>query len=655
MADELDVLGIIEVSYREDESVEALDKKEEYFIEMRRKTLEELGKTEAEINEDLEEQRRKINEADKKKQFDAEKKRLEDLSKYAATLEERNDAKRQKLRMEQAEQLSEATAGAMKGAINAFNGTYEKITKSAQFYGDLLGKMETRLLGSGKTYSSVADMVSKAFAVSPFFSMENVMKKTSEFVEKGIAYNVELRASMATLSDKIANTFDALDATLLRTVRMQQQDSTQARLGMENALNKFLNSQYKDTSYLNGLSDQVSAALIEATATMTLNANQSTSKEDNGMKTSTAFEYAVQKVLGSMYSVGVSDNLIMSLATGLGYLGSGNVTGLNSNNALETLLVSAANRSEGTSYGDMLINGMKTSDVTGILMGLHDLVSEISQSGNVVAMQQYAEVFGMTMSDLTSILNLTSKDIQTISSDLLTYDDMVTNLNNELSFTNLYRRSSGTEIIDNLLGNFIGNAGKNMGTSPASYFAWQLAGMVNEFLDGIDTGIDFQPWGMGGHLNLSIGDITKAVTVAGGLASGLPSVLSGLSSIGGVNLNALENAERVSRGDVSKLSSLTEGRHESAKEGVVDTNEDSMLKTADQQADQQANKVVDEDLDEQKKQLEEQQKALERIDDNVSFIVQMLNTTGIVIRGRAGETVEDIFSGTTDVLSFINR
>lgn len=624
---------------------ETIEHSHEYYVKLRTKELEAQYKKEEKyaknrqalekkINEQLEKDKNDLIEYNKKRSREEDHKKLiedaENRIKHAATVQEQKDAERQKLRLEQEEQIANQTGKAIKAALDGYNGLYDKITESAKWYGNLVGSMETRLLGSGKTYSSVADMLSRTFAISPFFSMQKVMEKTNDFIKEGIAYNVELRASMQVVSEKIATTFNAMDATLTRLVRIQQSDSTQARLGMENALTKFFNNQYKDTSYLNSTSANVRAYLLEAQSQM-------------DKKNSTEFEYTVQKWLGSLYSVGASENLINKLAEGIGYLGSGNLTSLTGDTALTSLLVSAANRGGGKSYGEIATEGITNYDVSDIMVGLYDLVKEISDTDNIVALKEYASVFGLTVSDLTSILNLSVDDLKLISEDMLTYDNMLTNLQNELKFSKLYQRSSGAEIADNLLQNLIDNAGKGIGGSPIGYFAWQMAGMVNEFLSGIETGVDIQPFGIGTHLNLSIGDLTKAATVTAGLASGLGSILTGIGSIGGIALRNLENAEVVERG--SGVSIISEGTKQSQTKYVGDTSESAILDTANAQADDTASKVMDQNVDEEQEKMKKMQSDMSDINDNVAFIVQLLNSSGIVIRGRANETSEAVFSG----------
>ena len=97
---------------------------------------------------------------------------------------------------------------------------------------------------------------------------------------------------LATLSDKMVTTFDVLDNTLQRMIRIQQADLTMSQLGSEAQLTKFLNSQFEDTSYLNTMYDSVLAAFTDSISSMDKN-------------NATSFTYAVQKWVASLYSVGL--------------------------------------------------------------------------------------------------------------------------------------------------------------------------------------------------------------------------------------------------------------------------------------------------------------------------------------------------------------
>ena len=110
----------------------------------------------------------------------------------------------------------------------------------------------------------------------------DIVEQVKTLVGQGISFNVTQRAFLNTIKDKIATTFNAADGTLLRLIRIQQQDSTAARLGMESMLTSFMNNMYETTEYLQNLSTNVRQSLMEAMAL------QSTTD-------AVAFEYQVQK------------------------------------------------------------------------------------------------------------------------------------------------------------------------------------------------------------------------------------------------------------------------------------------------------------------------------------------------------------------------
>ena len=118
--------------------------------------------------------------------------------------------------------------------------------------------------------------------MSPYIKQEDLANNVQAMVTSGIAFNIEQRAFLQTIKSKIADTFDATNGTLLRLIRIQQADSTAARLGMESSLTAFLNNMYENTEYLKQVSDGVKANLEEAMSLM--------SAVD-----AVGFEYSVQK------------------------------------------------------------------------------------------------------------------------------------------------------------------------------------------------------------------------------------------------------------------------------------------------------------------------------------------------------------------------
>ena len=128
----------------------------------------------------------------------------------------------------------------------------------------------------------MSDTITQNVGVSPFVQQKDVVEKLKSLVGQGISFNVEQRAFLETIKDKIADTFEATDASLVKLVRIQQADSTAARLGMESALTSFLNNMYETTEYMQQAADSIRANIYEASALMEA-------------EKATEFEYQVQK------------------------------------------------------------------------------------------------------------------------------------------------------------------------------------------------------------------------------------------------------------------------------------------------------------------------------------------------------------------------
>ena len=128
----------------------------------------------------------------------------------------------------------------------------------------------------------MSDTITQNVGVSPFVQQKDVVEKLKSLVGQGISFNVEQRAFLETIKDKIADTFEATDASLVKLVRIQQADSTAARLGMESALTSFLNNMYETTEYMEQAANSIRANIYEASALMEA-------------EKATEFEYQVQK------------------------------------------------------------------------------------------------------------------------------------------------------------------------------------------------------------------------------------------------------------------------------------------------------------------------------------------------------------------------
>lgn len=367
-----------------------------------------------------------------------------------------------------------------------------------------------------------------------------MLSSLNELVAQGISYNLEQRAFLQTVTDKVVTTFNALDGTLLAMVRLQQQDTTQARMGMEAQLTKYLNSTYEDSSYLNSLYDTVTGNLFEAESQL-------------GRNASIELEYVVQKWLGSLYSVGVGSNFISTIAQGLGYLGSGNVDALNSNSSLQNLLVMAANRS-GQDYSSILTQGLNADTANKLLQGITEYVQEISRSNNQVVRSQYAQLFGMTLSDMTAMLNLSSKDLVSISSNMLSYGDTIKELNSQLA--SVGSRMHLSEMINNVFDNFMTGIAGNIAGSANQYITWKVVDLVEQATGGIAIPT-ISVMGNMVDLNTTITGLMKTGIVGMNIIGQIGNIIGGLSNGGSLSLNNWSGNESTSRG--SGFGAITSG------------------------------------------------------------------------------------------------
>ena len=362
-----------------------------------------------------------------------------------------------------------------KGLTDALNKGLDQVSEAIDDVTSHRTKIMARLQGYGGDeydYSGMLGTVSRNLATSPYVTQRAFMKKLDEAVDKGIAYNVEQRTFLATITDEIATTFDAFDSNLMRIVRLQQADSTAARLGMEAALTKTFNQVFSDTSYLKDMYDSVTQAIVDSEATMS-------------RERATEFEYTVQKWLGSLYSLGASSNLINQIAQGLNYLGTGDVQALASNSPLQTLFAMSASRAEGLDYADLLVQGLDASNTNKLMKAMVEYLKEIAvtNKANNVVKAAYGDLYNMSLADMRAITSLSSSDITSIYAENMSYGDMTNSLSNQ--FSSISKRLRTGEMIKNVLDNFVYSIGSEISQNAVSYTIWQVTDLIEKATGGI--------------------------------------------------------------------------------------------------------------------------------------------------------------------------
>lgn len=423
---------------------------------------------------------------------------------------------------------------------NGIKDTEEQITNAINSFYQYQAKMEARLQGSEKNYGDSLRLITQNIGLSPNIKQRDVAAKLQALIESGIAYDVEARAYLGVIAQDIASTFEVTNATLNRMIRLQQADTTASRLGMEAYLTKFYNKLFSDTSYLTDRFDDVTDAIFEASA----NLEKAQSIE---------FEYAVQKWLGALYSLGLSSSTVNTIAQGLNYLGTGDVEALNSNSQLTTLFGMSASKA-GIPYAEILTNGLDASGTNKLLEAMVKYLKEIAEQtvdNNVVA-KSYANILGITTSDLKVMQSLDSTTINSIANNMMEYKDTLSELNYQMS--QISKRVHLSTKLSTLGDNALLTAALNVGDSKILYPLW----WATNIMKGITGGIDIPAAhfaGTGLDIKATVEDLMlTGIAGAGMLSSLLRALGNGVSSpFGTTDLSKWGYEEKLSRGTVPTI------------------------------------------------------------------------------------------------------
>ena len=379
-------------------------------------------------------------------------------------------------------------------------------------YAQYQSAINVRLQGTNQTFQSLQKSLLNNVGITPYIKTQNMLNNLQALVESGISFNLEQRAFLMSISDKIAATFDANTSTLRRIIRLQQEDSTAGRLGMEAYMTRFMNSMFENTEYLVDSFDTVTDALVEATSQMTT-------------QMGVEFEYVVQKWLGSLSSVGLSSNTVSNIAQAIGYLASGDVSGLESS-SMQQLLVMAASRA-GLDYGKMLTGGVTTKQANTLLGSLVTYMQEIASSDSNVVRNQFAQTFGLTMSDLRAAANLSATDITNISKNLLSYTGAITELESQMG--EIGSRLSLAEMLENVKDNAMYSMFSTIAASPALYALWSITDMIQSYTGGINIPA-FSVLGTGVDVNTTVENLMKLGIMGAGSLGMIGDIISGIGN-----------------------------------------------------------------------------------------------------------------------------
>ena len=509
------IKGIKEESEYWKKQITALEK---FQKEQDKKRLDELTKKYLDIEKTLQKQRLKNAKEEQKQRLEAKKEELElerltyeDMVKNTST-------------------FFKSVGGLVKTNIQSKALDFDKLidkfvttvgqqmTATMKEFAKYQSSIDTRLQGSGKSwggvlgYSGLYNNIMTTVGINPYIKTQDMLSNLNKLVSEGIAFNLEQRTFLATVSEKVASTFDAFDSNLARIIRLQQADITASRLGMEAYTTRLLNSLFSDTSYLNSGYDIVSSNLVEATSQLSAQAG-------------VEFEGTIQKWLGALSSVGLSDTAVGNLSQALGYLATGDISGMSSS-PVQNLLVMAASRA-GLSYADMLSKQITLDETNALLESVVEYLQEIGSSTNQVVKNQYASTFGMSVSDIRAAQNLSAQDLATLRGAGLSYGGTIDELYSQLG--QVSSRTHIGEMLNNLWENTQYSFYANLAGNPALYALWQVTDMIQGLTGGINIPF-ISTLGTGVDLNTTVENLMKLGIVGVGSLGMIGDVINGMGS-----------------------------------------------------------------------------------------------------------------------------
>lgn len=407
--------------------------------------------------------------------------------------------------------------------ISQINGTITKwVDNSAEALKGIYGFVTANLEGSGKTFDSIEDVLSKAIGEGgTLFKQQEYLSTIAKLSSQGIANNIEQRALLAQMASKTVSQFNITNNALLRLIRLRKQDMSAQIFGMESALKRALNAQFGDSSYLNELFDSVTSSLVDAVST-------------KKWSEATPFYGVLQSYLGSMHEAGVGSDFINAIARGINALGSGNVADLQSNETINRLFLLSMERI-GMDYADVLQNGLSADKADALLNSVINYLKQISKNtnDNNVLKNSYSKLFNLSMADMRAIDGLKPVRLN------MTDSKAIQEARNQLRKVN--QRTLVSEQINNLMENAKFAFGENIATSKGRYLTFKTSSTILDFINKISGGGKVASGSMtlngilkvakaGAALGLAGSALLPAVNMIKSVAMGAKDVVTGNSS-----------------------------------------------------------------------------------------------------------------------------
>ena len=553
------------------------------------KAYEETKKLVAEKNKDLDEAKKQVLAQMETAKGD-ELKKLEDTYSRIEEEKEKNNNKLkkadedyQKAKFEKdkenqgilAKNLSAMLASGLTAITAGIKSTIDKVM-------DTQAIMSYNLIGTGKSLAQTSGLLNRAINGMGVVRQEKVYDKLNSLITGGIVYNAEQRAYLAALSEELGMGFQVESAGLTRLVNLQREDLTLNRMAIQDSLKTFLNQNYQTSQYIKEGFQSVAESLLEAQSFME-------------SRSAIQLESTVQKWLGTLSSLGMSQGTITSLATAIGKLGSGNLSSL-SGDKMQTLMILGASKT-GQDYAEMLTHGVNAQQAEMLMAGIASYLTEVAGRDSNVVKSAFSDLLGISFSDLKAITNLQGNYPTNINLDT-TGKQMMMKVDSSIYLSTK---------LHNILENLKWSTGSDIATSQTKYLLYKGIDMISNLVGGALSGITIKIGGLFGGVDTDLGKIAEMIpeVLLAGMA--VPQMISGVfngigSLFGGGQAWSIlrrlgptgRNRMVTSAGNFSILS----GSSQSGSSGSVimsDTGETEMLDSAKTSSKDTANKTYDEE------------------------------------------------------------
>ena len=344
----------------------------------------------------------------------------------------------------------------MTSALNSY------VDEGARFLATNKGAINAALYGMEGTADRFSEFFDRAndVAGTTLFKLDDYLSEIRTLTSSGIGQGVEVAALLTTVADKTVPKFNATNAYLRRLVLLGEKDATQRFFGLESIIQKSLNEQFGESSYLNQLFDSVNANLQDAIANLGTKLGGDVQYE---------FLSTAQSWLGNLYEQGVDSQTITRISNVLNAIGSGNIAAMSSDAGMQKIALLAMDAA-GLDYASIMQGGLTVNNTNLLMNSMVNYLKEIATKTNEnnVLESAYANLFGMSMTDMYAFRNYQDYNLA-VANEATINKEVNTRLYNlgDDAYTTI------SEKIDNLVSNIQFDFGTRVADNTADYIAFK--------------------------------------------------------------------------------------------------------------------------------------------------------------------------------------